>query len=51
MKQEDIRVRCTQCGHVHLESERVRRDEADYEKKGHTVMVCPECKHDTWRQE
>lgn len=45
---EDKRVRCTKCSNEHLESERVRADEDEYEKKGCTPLVCPQCGHNVW---
>ena len=50
MHQEDIRVRCTKCGNVHMESERTKRDEEELQKRNATALMCPECGHDTWEQ-
>ena len=47
-KTEEKRVRCTKCGNDHLESDRVRASEDDYEKKGCTQLVCPSCGHGVW---
>jgi ribosomal protein L32 len=48
MQQEDIRVRCTQCGDAHMESERPRRSDEEFERKNCTALVCPKCGHDVW---
>ncbi len=46
-EQEDIRVRCTKCGDVHMESERVKSEGTSPDKMCAT-MVCPKCGYGTW---
>jgi NAD-dependent SIR2 family protein deacetylase len=41
-------VQCTKCQDVHQEAARTRRSDEEFEKKGCTPMVCPQCGHDTW---
>ena len=50
IKQEDIRVRCTKCGDVHMESDRPKQDQGELPDGRCTPMLCPRCGHDTWEQ-
>ena len=50
MKQEDIRVRCTKCGDVHMESDRPREEKGELRDGRRTPLVCPKCGHPVWEQ-